>query len=128
MRQVSLYFRPEMHLFAILANSTLRRDCDLLRQVSLSVLDQSVRQGALSIPSLFNAIGLFTVEELVETETARFIVACFYFCHDPVVSFLFLHPVRHRSGAGQAEILSAAERPEMAEVKQIKKIVPLIRV
>ena len=34
-RQVSLYLRPEMHLSAILDNSTLRRDCDLLRQVSL---------------------------------------------------------------------------------------------
>ena len=34
-RQVSLYLRPEMHLSAILENSTLRRDCDLLCQVSL---------------------------------------------------------------------------------------------
>ena len=32
---VSLYLRPEMHLVAILENSTLRRDCDLLRQFSL---------------------------------------------------------------------------------------------
>ena len=32
--QVSLCFRPVEHLFAILENSTLRRDCDLLRQVS----------------------------------------------------------------------------------------------
>ena len=70
-RQVSLYLRPQMHLFAILENSTLRRDCDLLRQVSLY---QSVRQRALSIPGLFDAIGLFTVEELVETENARLIV------------------------------------------------------
>ena len=45
-------------------------------------------------------------------------------CHDPVVSVLFLHPFRHRPGAaGQAEILSAAERAEMADVtKQIQKI------
>ena len=34
-RQVSLYLRLEMHLFAIFENSTLRSDCDLLRQVSL---------------------------------------------------------------------------------------------
>ena len=58
-----------MHLFAILENSTLRRDCDLLRQVFDKVL--------LSIPELFDAIGLFTVEELVETEAAKFIVVGF---------------------------------------------------
>ena len=34
-RRVSSYFRPELHLFAILENSTLRLDCVLLRQVSL---------------------------------------------------------------------------------------------
>ena len=34
-RQVFMYLRPEMHLFVILENSTLRRDCDLFRQVSL---------------------------------------------------------------------------------------------
>ena len=34
-RQVSQYLLPELHLFAILENSTLRRDCDLLRQFSL---------------------------------------------------------------------------------------------
>ena len=34
-RQVSLYRGPEMHLFAFLQNSTLRRDCDLSRLVSL---------------------------------------------------------------------------------------------
>ena len=32
-RQVSLYLRPEVHLFAIIKNSTLRRDCNLLRQL-----------------------------------------------------------------------------------------------
>ena len=70
-RQVSLYSRPEMHLFATLENSTLRRDCDLLRQVFDKVL--------LSIPGLFDAIGLFTVEELVETEAAKFIIVGFDF-------------------------------------------------
>ena len=38
-----------------------------------------------------------------------------------------MHPFRHRSGAaGLAEILRSVERAEMADVKQIKKIVPLI--
>ena len=45
----------------------------LLRKV-FPVLDQSVRQGALSIPGLFDATGLCTVEELIETVKARFIV------------------------------------------------------
>ena len=72
--EVSSYFRPELHLFAILENSTLRLDCVLFAS-GLLVLDQSVRQGALSIPGLFDAIGLFTVEELVET--ARFTVVGF---------------------------------------------------
>ena len=34
-RQVSLYLRPEMHLFAILENSTLRRDCDTFKSNSV---------------------------------------------------------------------------------------------
>ena len=37
-----------------------------------------------------------------------------------------MHPLRHRFGAAdQAEILSTAERTEMADVKQSKKIVQL---
>ena len=41
--------------------------------------------------------------------------------------FLILHPVHHRCGAaGQAEILSAAERAEMADVEPMKKIVPFV--
>ena len=47
-----------------------------------------------------------------------------WFCHNPVFFFLFLHPVRHRFGAArQAELLSAADRAEMADVEQMKKIV-----
>ena len=33
--RVSSYIHPQMHLFTVLENSTLRRDCDFLRQVSL---------------------------------------------------------------------------------------------
>ena len=50
-----------------------------------------------------------------------------WLCHDPFFSFLFLHPFRHRfNAAGQAEILRAAKKAEMADVKEMKKIVPLI--
>ena len=90
-------------------------------------LDQSVRQGALSIPGLFDAIGLFTVEELVETEKARFIVVGFDFatillypsCSCILFAIVLVQLVK-------LKILSAAERAEMADVKQMKKIVPLI--
>ena len=41
---------------------------------SFLAFDQSYRQGALSIPGLFDATGFCTVEELVETVKARFIV------------------------------------------------------
>ena len=75
-RQVSLYLRPEMHLFAILENSTLRRDFDFLAS-GFPVLDLSVRQGALSMHGLSNAIGQFTDEELAGTELFRFIVVGF---------------------------------------------------
>ena len=43
------------------------------------VLDQSFRQGAVSISGLFDAVGFCTVEELVETSETKFIVG-FDFC------------------------------------------------
>ena len=57
----------------------------------------------------------------------RFIAVGFDFATILSSSFLFLHPLRRRFGAaGQAEILSAAKRAEMADVEQMKKIVPFI--
>ena len=51
----------------------------------------------------------------------------FRFCHTSFFSFLFPHPFRHRFGAAsQAGILSAARRTEMADVEQMKKIVPFV--
>ena len=51
----------------------------------------------------------------------------FRLCHNPLFSFLFLNPFRHLfRAAGQAEILRAANQFEMADVEQMKKIVPLI--
>ena len=50
-----------------------------------------------------------------------------WLCHNCLFSFLFLHPFRHRfRAAGRAEILRAANWAEMADVKQMEKIVPLI--
>ena len=61
-----------MHLFAILENSTLRSDCDLLRQVYL--FDR-----VLEVSLGFSTQSDCSVEELVETETAKFIVVGFDF-------------------------------------------------
>ena len=50
-----------------------------------------------------------------------------WFCHNPVILILFLRPLRRRFGAAdQAEILSATERAEKADVEQMKKIVPFV--
>ena len=65
-------------------------------------------------------------EELVGTCEDKFIAVDFDFA--TILSFflLFLHPLRHRFGAAsQTGILSAANRAEMADVEQMKKIVPL---
>ena len=68
----------------------------------------------------------FAVEELVETGKARFNVG-FDFVTILSSLFLFLHLLRHLFGAaGQAEIQRAAKKAEMADVKQMKKSVPLI--
>ena len=51
----------------------------------------------------------------------------FRFCHTSFFSFLLLHPFRHRVGAAhQAGLLSAASRAEVADVEQMKKIVPFV--
>ena len=51
----------------------------------------------------------------------------FQFCHTSFFFLLFLHPFRHRFGAAhQAGILSAASRAEMADVEQMKKIIPFV--
>ena len=48
--------------------------------------------------------------------------------HNPLFFFLFLNSFRHRNAANQAEFFGAAKRAEMAEIEQMKKIIPLIRV
>ena len=71
----------------------------------------------MRIPGLLDPIGLFADKELVGTCEDKF-----YF-----FSLLFLHSLRHRSVAAyQAGILGAASRAEMADVAQMKKIVPFV--
>ena len=64
--------------------------------------------------------------------TAKFIAVGFDFATillNPVFC-LFLHPLRHRFGAvshgSKLEFLAQQQRAEMADVKQMKMIVPLI--
>ena len=65
------------------------------------------------------------MDELVAVCETKFIVG-FDFA-TILSSTLFLHPFRHRFGAAyQAGILGAANWAEMADVKQMKKIIPLI--
>ena len=85
------------------------------------------RLEALSIPRLLDAIGLFTNEELVGTELIRFIAVGLDFatilfssvCSCTIFAIFSVQP-------NQAEILGTAERTEMADVEQTKKIVPLV--
>ena len=71
-RQVSLYLHPEMHLFAFLENSTLRRDCDLLRQTNL--FDKM-----LSLYPGFSTQSDCSQSNNLSRRTARFIVVGFDF-------------------------------------------------
>ena len=46
--------------------------------------------------------------------------------HNSFFFFLLLYPLRHCGAAYQAEILGATSGAEMADIEQMKKIVPLI--
>ena len=124
-RRVSSYPHPELHLFAIPENSTLRLDC-MSFSSRFPVLDQSVRQGAVSIRGLFDATG-FCSRRTCQDSEGQVHRRRLWLCHGPLFSFLFLHPFRHRfSAAGQAESLRAATWAELATVQPMEKIVPLI--
>ena len=82
---------------------------------------------AIGIPGLLDAIGLDADEELVAVEEDRFIAASRDL--DTTISSSSLcscNPLRHCGAAYQAEILSATIGAEMADIEQLKKIVPLI--
>ena len=106
-----------MHCSAFLENSTLRRSsCPRVKFPSTSI----------EYPWLFDAIGCFTDEELVETVDVRFMAVGFdfatilsSFCSCILFAIVFW-------AASQAEILSEAKRAEMADVEQMKKMVPIV--
>ena len=110
-----------MHLAAALENPHAASNFELIL-ILLSGFTEAV-----SIPRILDAIELVADEELVGTIEDRFIAAGFDFATILSSPFLFLHPLRHRFfAAGQAEILSAANRAEIADVKQMKKIAPFV--
>ena len=77
---------------------------------SFPVLDQSVRQCALSIPRAFRRTRTVHSRRTCRDSEGQVHRRRLWLCHDPVLSFLFLHLFRHRLGAaGQAEILRAAK-------------------
>ena len=96
-RQVSLLLQPPtrqgMRLSAFLENSTLRRVLNFFL-----ALASGFAVVALSISGLFDAIGWFTDEELVETVDVKFTAVGIDFATILLSPFLFLHPCRHRPG------------------------------
>ena len=121
--QVSLCLRPIEHLFAILENSKLRRDWNFDLRLHQVLPDNPIyRLGALSIPGLLDAIGLFTDEELVETKKRPGSSPLAWI--SPQSCFLLLVLASFSPPLIKLKILGT--RPEMADVEQMKKIVPFI--
>ena len=80
----------------------------------------------VGIPRLSDAIGLDAEEEHVAMEEDRFIAAGRDLDRTLSSSFLFLYLLRHCGAAYQTEIQGAASGADMADIEQMKKIVPLI--
>ena len=110
---------PEMHLFAILENSTLRHDCHLLRQVSLHLTNLSDRV-------LWVSPGFSTQSDSAQSKNLSRQVT-------PSSSSALTLPRSCSLLSALASFLpsfwcswSSWNSERMADVKQIKKIVPLI--
>ena len=85
------------------------------------------RLEALSIPWLLDAIGLFTDEELAATELVRFIAVGLDFatilfssdCSCILFTILSVQLIK-------LKFFGAAERAEMTDIEQTKKIIPFV--
>ena len=111
--------------FATLDNSTLRLD------LSLSLHVESLATGFLYFSNHIDRVLRVSPDgwmHLDSIESQKLLQSSKPdFCHNSLFSVSLLHPVRHRFwAAGRAEILRAANWPEMADVTQMEKIVPLI--
>ena len=103
------------------------------RCVGIGIFDLRLHQVSLRIQSVdlellrISLELLFTDEELVRDRNGQVRRRWPGFRHNPAFFVLLLHPFRHPFGAaGRAEILGTTEKAEMADVEQMKKIVPLI--
>ena len=107
------------------ASFSLPWELDAASGFEFLALASSFPVDALSIPGLFDAIGWFTDEELVETVDVRFTAVGFDFATILSSFFLFLH---FAIVLGQRVKLNfwAQQRAEMADVQQMKKIVPFV--
>ena len=147
----SLYLRPEMHLFVVLENSTLRRrDYDLLRQVypyftnmfdsALWVspdfstqsdcsqsknLSTQTRPSSLSTLTLSRSCSLPVLASLAQQRKLKWPMLT-RLGHNSFVFFFWFFPLRHCGAACQAGILSAASGAEMTDIEQMKKMFPFI--
>ena len=111
--------------FATLDNSTLRLD------LTLSLHVESLATGFLYFSNHIDRVLRVSPDgwmHLDSIESQKLLQSSKPdFCHNSLYSVSLLHPVRHRFwAAGRAEILRAANWPEMADVTQMEKIVPLI--
>ena len=77
-------------------------------------------------PDFVDAIGLGAAEELVAIRYEKHICHKSRHGYNHFSFFLFLNYFLHRNAANQAAIFGAAKRAEMADIEQLKKIIPLI--
>ena len=108
--QGPLCLNPVEHPFAIRENSTLCRDWNfvlILRQVSWR---SNLSIWGSEYPRAFRRNRIVHRWRTCRDRNGQFHRRWPGFRHNPVIFFLFLHPLSHRSGAaGQAEILGTAE-------------------
>ena len=126
--RVSSCFRPIVHLFATLENSTLRHtDLNLSPRVSQCFLrDQASLTWCSEYPRTVGCI--WTRHSWRTFFSHRYQDRRFRLCHNSFFSVFLLHPFRHYFWAAvRAEILKAANWSEMADVTQIKKVVPFMK-
>ena len=123
-RRVSSYLHPELNLFAILENSTLRLDCVLSRQVSLNLtnlFDRVLRvsQGFSARPDSALSGNLSRQRRPGSSSSALTLPrSC-----SLLPGFASFSPSFWCSWSSWN---SKSSKAEMADVKQMKKIVPLI--
>ena len=123
--RVSSYFHPELHLFNTLENSTLRLDWILLLQVSLYLSNHFDRVPWVS-PGFLTQSDFAESKNLLRQVRPDSTSALTLPQSFPLLSVLASFSPSFPCSCSRLKSWKAAERAEMADVKQMKKIVPLI--